>query len=60
MLEDKDFIKLFSAISVRNICSDLGLEKDYINIVSGKASKKKLRVVRVEIEKRLLKLRRMS
>ena len=54
---DKEYIRLFANISIKNICRDLGLEKDYMNVISGRASKQKLRMVRVEIEKRLLKLK---
>ena len=61
-MKDKDwqYIREFSKISIRNICIDLGLEKDYENIIGCKASEKKIHVVRVEIEKRLLKLRELD
>ena len=52
-MSDKDFIQQFSDISVRNICIDLHLLKDYCNIMSGRASKHKLKKVRKELERRL-------
>ena len=52
-MSDYDFIRQFSAISIKNICEDLGLGKDYKNIMSGTARKIKLAKVRKEIEKRL-------
>lgn len=47
------YIRQFSSISVRNICSDLGFEKDYQNIMNGTTSLKKIKKVREEIERRL-------
>lgn len=47
------FIRSFSSISVRNICSDLGFEKSYQNIMSGTTSLKKIKKVKEEIERRL-------
>lgn len=61
-MKDRDwkYIKTFSKISIRNICLDLGLtQNDYENIIGGKASEKKIHLVRVEIEKRLLKLKEL-
>ena len=52
-MSDYEFIKQFTDISVRNICYDLHLEKDYRNIISGRARPSKLKKVRIEIEKRL-------
>lgn len=57
--QDWKFIREFSKISIRNICVDLGLEKDYENIIGCKASEKKIHLVRVEIEKRMAKLREL-
>ena len=39
---DWKYIRMFVDISVKNVCCDLGLQKDYMNIISGKASKAKL------------------
>lgn len=50
---DRKYIRQFAKISVKNVCSDLNLEKDYINIFNGTASKKKIHKVRKEIERRL-------
>ena len=47
------YIRRFASISIRNICSDLGFEKDYQNIMSGTTSLKKIKKVREEIERRL-------
>lgn len=47
------YIRTFSSISIRNICSDLGFEKDYQNIMSGTTSLKKIKKVREEIDRRL-------
>jgi len=52
-VSDYEFIKQFTSVSVRNICSDLHLLKDYRNIINGRASKKKIAKVRKEIERRL-------
>ena len=54
---DFKYIRKFADISIKNVCCDLGLEKDYMNVISGRASKAKLRLVRVEIEKRLIRLK---
>ena len=50
---NRAFIKQFNSISIKNICCDLGIEKDYGNIINGTASKSKIQKVRNEIEKRL-------
>ena len=50
------FIRQFSSISVRNICSDLGFEKSYQNIMNGTTSLKKIKKVKEEIERRLAML----
>ena len=50
---DTKFIRQFSSISVRNICADLGFEKNYQNIMSGTTSLNKIKKVREEIERRL-------
>ena len=52
-MSDYEFIKQFTDISIRNICSDLHLLKDYRNIMNGTASKKKIAKVRKETERRL-------
>lgn len=52
-MSDFEFIRKFTDISIRNICSDLHLEKSYYNIMNGTASKKKMEKVRKEIERRL-------
>lgn len=52
-MNDIDYIKQFKEISVKNVCSDLHLLKDYHNIMSGRASKKKINKVRNELERRL-------
>lgn len=48
---DLKYIKQFRKISIMNVCEDLGI--DYHNVVHGKASYKKIRRVRKEIEKRV-------
>ena len=55
-MSDYDFIRQFSAINIKNICIDLGLEKDYTNIMSGTTKKWKLAKVRKEIQKRLKRI----
>ncbi len=50
---DRKYIRQFTKISIRNICSDLNLDKDYINIFNGTASKRKIHKVRKELERRL-------
>lgn len=52
-MSDYEFIRQFKAVSIKNICCDLGIEKDYPNILKGTAKKSKLAKVRKEIEKRL-------
>ena len=52
-MSDYQFIRQFTEINIKNICSDLHLEKSYYNIMNGTASKKKLNKVRQEIERRL-------
>lgn len=51
--EYRNYIKQFNSISILNISRDLGLEKDYVNITQGTASKKKLEKVIKEIKRRL-------
>ena len=36
-MSDYEFIRQFTDISIKNICCDLHLEKDYKNILTGKA-----------------------
>jgi hypothetical protein len=55
-MTDYEYIKQFKAISIKNICIDLGLEKDYRNILNGVARKSKIAKVRKEIEKRIKRL----
>lgn len=55
--EDFEFIRQFSSVSVKNICSDLGILKDYPNIMRGSSSPAKMQKVRQEIERRLKVLR---
>ena len=50
------YIRQFSSISVKNICSDLGFEKSYQNILNGTTSLDKIKKVRKEIERRLAML----
>ena len=45
-MTDYEYIKQFKAISIKNICIDLGLEKDYRNILNGVARKSKIAKVR--------------
>lgn len=52
-VKDVEFVKQFSSISVKNICSDLGYLSDYSNIIRGSASHQKIKKVRKEIERRL-------
>lgn len=52
--EDFQFIKDFANISVRQICIDLGVE--YSNLIKGKASAEKTRLVKERIIDELLKL----
>lgn len=50
------YLKSFSAISIKNVCIDLGLEKDYQNIMNGATSLDKMKKVKKEVEKRLKKI----
>ena len=52
-MSDYEFIKQFTEISIKNVCSDLHLLKDYRNIITVRAKKSKLKKVRLEIERRL-------
>lgn len=45
------YIKQFTGISIKNICSDLKV--DYSNVISGRASERVLKKVKKEIERRL-------
>ena len=47
--EDLDYIKQFREISIRNVCSNLGI--NYFNVMNGNASCRNIRRVRKEIEK---------
>lgn len=49
--KDFKFIKDFSNISVRQICIELDI--DYTNLIKGKSSAEKTRLVKEEIIKRL-------
>lgn len=49
--EDLKYIKQFTSISVKNICSDLKI--NYPNVMNGIASEKNVHKVRKEIERRL-------
>lgn len=49
--EDLRYIKQFTSISVKNICSDLKI--NYSNVMNGIASEKNVHKVRKEIERRL-------
>ena len=51
--QDYEFIRQFSSVSVKNVCSDLGFLKDYPNIMRGSSSSAKMQKVRREIERRL-------
>ena len=53
-MSDYEFIRNFiDNSSVKNICYDLHLEKDYENIIHGTAKASKIKKVRKEIERRL-------
>lgn len=52
--EDFKFIKDFSNISVRQICIELGI--DYTNLIKGKSSAEKTKLVKERIIQDLLKL----
>ena len=52
-MEDYEYIRKFSSISIKNICADLKLLKDYGNIMRGTARKEKIKKVRKELERRL-------
>ena len=49
--EDLEYIKQFREISIKNVCSDLGI--NYSNVMNENASCKKIRRVRKELEYRL-------
>lgn len=49
--EDLKYIKQFTSISVKNVCSDLKI--NYSNVMNGIASEKNVHKVRKEIERRL-------
>ena len=53
-MNDLDYIKSFSKIKVREICKKLNISES--NIWSGKASKEKIKLVRIAIEKEIEKL----
>ncbi len=55
-MTDLEYIKQFNKVSIKNICIDLGLEKDYRNIITGRARKSKIKKVRHEIERRIKEL----
>lgn len=55
-MSDYEFIKRFKKVSIKNICIDLKLEKDYENILKGSAKKEKIKKVRIELEKRLRRI----
>ena len=52
--KDFKFIKVFSNISVRQICIELDI--DYTNLIKGKASAEKTKLVKERIIQELIKL----
>lgn len=53
-MEDYDFIKKFSKITIKKVCDDNNISDS--NIWAGRASKKKLHIVRTSIESEIAKL----
>lgn len=53
-MEDYDFIKKFSKITIKKVCDDNNINDS--NIWTGRASKKKLHIVRTSIESEIAKL----
>jgi hypothetical protein len=56
--KDLKFIKQFTSISVKNVCSDLKI--NYSNVLNGNASEKTTHKVRKEIERRLKRLKEVK
>ena len=54
--KNHNFIRQYCKLNIWNICLDLGLYTDYANIKRGKASAKKIKKVKKEIERRLKEL----
>ena len=52
--EDLEYIKKFSSISVTEVCKKLGVDRS--NLLNGRTSKKKMRLVRKGLESEFAKL----
>ena len=55
--KDTKYIQTFSKITIRAICEELGLLKDYENIISGRSSEEKIHSVKEEIKNKLKSLK---
>lgn len=53
-INDKDFIKNFSKITVNKICKRINI--DTANVLNGRTTDEKMHIVRTEIEKEIAKL----
>lgn len=53
-MEDLDFIKNFSKINIKDICEKTKIDRS--NVLSGRASKEKIKIIRKTIEHELAKL----
>lgn len=52
--EDLEYIKKFSSISVTEVCKKLGVDRS--NLLNGRTSKKKMKLVRKGVESEFAKL----
>lgn len=52
--EDLEYIKKFSSISVTEVCKKLGVDRS--NLLNGRTSKKKMKLVRKGLESEFAKL----
>lgn len=53
-MDDLEYIKKFSKITIKNVCEKSNVDKS--NVFNGKASKKKINKVRKQIESEVAKL----
>lgn len=52
--DDLEYIKKFSSITITDVCKKMGVDRS--NLIKGKTSKKKMRLVRRGIESEVAKL----
>lgn len=53
-MEDLEYIKKFNNIQITKVCKKLNI--DYANLISGRSSKKNVKIVRQELESEFAKL----